>query len=131
MLDRRENIRIISLDSIFLMLILVIGLIIYHNTNNNFSDSNKKSGGTEIFLNQSIGTVGSGLRLQVFQITWIYNKDVFKLLSINKNQFLENKKTEQIITLFQNIRNKTEKIQTSFFQYQLFLTESDEVPILS
>jgi hypothetical protein len=131
MLDKRENIKIINLDSIFLMLILVLGLIIYHNTNNNFSDRNKNSSVTEISLNKSIGTFCSGLRLQAIQKTWISNKDIFKLLSIDNNQFLENKKVDQRISLLQNIRNRTEKIQTLFSRYHLFPTERDEVPILS
>jgi hypothetical protein len=131
MSDRRENIKTVNLDSIFLMLILVIGLIIYHDTNNNSSASNEKSSASEIFKNQSIGLFCAGLRLQVFQKTWIYNKDVFKLLSIYNYQFLESKKTEQIITLLRNIRNKTEKIQPSFIRYHLFPVERDEFPILS
>lgn len=131
MLDKKENIKIINLDSIFLILILVLGLIIYHNANSNSSERNKNSDATEISLNQSIGTLCSGLRLQVFQKIWIYNKDVFKILSIDNNQFFENKKTDQIIVLLQDIRNRTEKIQTSFFLNHLFPTERDEVPILS
>jgi hypothetical protein len=131
MLDERENIKIINLDSIFLMLILVLGLIIYHNTNNNSSDRNKNSSVTELSLNQSTGTFCSGLKLQAFQKNWISNKNIFKLLSVDNNQFLENKKADQIISLLQNIRNRTEKIQTSFFRYHLFPTERDEVPILS
>jgi hypothetical protein len=131
MLDKKENIEILNLNSIFLILILVLGLIIYHNTNNNSSDRNINSGAIEIYLNQSIGTFCSGLRLQVFQKIWIYNKDVFKFLSSDKNQFFENKKTDQIISLLQDICNRTKKIQTSFFLYHLFPTERDEVPILS
>lgn len=131
MSDKRENIKIKNLDSVFLMLFLVLGLIIYCNINNNSSDRNIYSSVTEISLNQSFGTFCSGLSLHAFQKTWISSKDIFKLLSIDKNQFLENKKVDQIISLLQNIRNRTEKIQTSFFRYHLFPSERDEVPILS
>ena len=131
MFSKRENIKISNLDSIFLMLILVLGLIIYHNTNNKSSERNNKSNTFEISLNQSNGTFCSGLRLQFFQKSRISNKDIFKFLSIDKNPFLENKKADQQITLLQNIRNRAEEIQTSFFQNHLFPSERDEVPILS
>ena len=131
MLDKRENIKILNLDSFFLMLILALGLLIYHNTNNNPFDRNKNSSATEISLNQSSGTFCSGLRLQVFQKTWIYNKDNFKLSSFVKNQFLENKKVDQKISLLQSIRNRIEGIPTPLFQYHLCPTERDELPLLS
>ena len=131
MLNKRENIRIVNLDSIFLIIILALGLLIYHNTNSNISDKNKNSSTTEISLNQSSATFFPGIRLQAFQKTWIYNKDNYKLLSFAKNQFTENKKAVQKIFLLQNIRKNTERIPISFFRYHLFPTERDELPLLS
>lgn len=130
MSEKRENIRINNADSIILTLILLV-IIICHNTNINSSDRNRNPSATEISVNQSIGTFCSGLRIQVFQKIWISNKDIFKLLSINNIQFLDNKKADQLIALLQTFRNRTEKIQTSFYLYHLFPTERDEVPILS
>jgi hypothetical protein len=131
MLDRKQNIRIVNLDSIILIVILTLGLLIYHNSYSNHSDREKNSCKTEISIDQSCATIISVIRLQAFQKTWIYDKDFFNLLSFTKNQFIENKQVDQKISLLKNIRNSTERIPISFFQCHLFPTERDELPLLS
>jgi hypothetical protein len=131
MLDKRENTRIINLDSILLMLILSLGLLIYHNTYNNNSDRNKNSAATESSVNQNSATFCSGIRLQTFQKIRISNIEIFKIFSFARIQFLENRKVDQKISLLQNIRIKTERIPISIFRYHLFPAEKDELPLLS
>ena len=131
MSDKRENIIIVNLDSFFMMLILALGLLMYHNTIRDSSDRNKNSAATQTSLNQSNGTFCAGIRLPAFQLTWISDKSNFKLLTLNRNQFSENKKADQKISVLTNIRNRTERIQTSFIRYHLFPIERDELPLLS
>ncbi|MGE5457153.1 MAG: hypothetical protein ACM3RX_02240 [Methanococcaceae archaeon] len=129
--DKRENIKIINVDSIILMLILVFGLIICNNSNNNSSVRKRNSVLTELQVTQITGTSCRGLRLQVFQKIFNSDKDIFKLLSIKKCQIHDNKKADQLIALLQTVMNRTEKIQISYFLYHLFPAEKDDVPILS
>jgi len=131
MLDRNENIRIVNLDSIFLIVILAVGLLISHNTYSNHSDRTKNSSTTEISINQSSATVIPVIRLHAFQKTLYYKNDFFKLSSFTKNQFTENKQVDQKISLLKIIRNGTQRIPISLFRYHLFPTERDEIPLLS
>jgi hypothetical protein len=131
MSDNRENIRIVSPVSYFLMIILALGLLIFHNTRDNPPDKQKNPTETELSFNQSSGTFSSGIQLQFFQKTRISDSYNFKLLSFTRIQFLENKKTDQKITLFYNIRKRIDIIPTSFLPFHLFPAEKDELPLLS
>ena len=131
MLDRRENIRTINFNSFFLMIILVLGLLVSHNKGSNPSNRNNNSTQTETSLNQSNGTVCTGIQIQCFQRIWISNKDNFKDLSFDKTQFLDNKKADQKIILFENIRKSSIRFPISFFIYHMFPHERDELPVLS
>jgi hypothetical protein len=131
MSDNRENIRIVSPVSYLLMIILALGLLIFHNTRNNPPVRQKNQTETELSLNQSSGTFNSGIQLQFFQKNRISDSDNFKLLSYTRIQFLENKKTDQKITHLHNIRKKFDITPTSFIRFHLFPTEKDELPLLS
>jgi hypothetical protein len=109
---------------------LVLGLIIYYNTNNN-PERNHNSSLTETSLIRSSAAPYCGTNLQAFQKNQISTRENFKFLSPVVNQFLENKKTDQKILILQNIQKITETNSTSFFQYHIFPTERDELPLLS
>jgi hypothetical protein len=131
MSDGRENIRIISFDSILLILILFFGLLAFQNTDYNTSYRNNSSGPDEISLAQSNATICAGITIQSFQKSWISNKDNFRLLSFEKTQFLDNIKTDQSIILFENIRKSSIRFPISFLQNHLFPRERDDLPVLS
>lgn len=131
MLDEREDIRIISLDSFFLMMFLFIVLLAFNKTDYNTSDRNNNSPSTEISLIQSNATVCTGIQIQCYQKNWISNKDHFKLLPFEKTQFLDNKKVNQKIILLENIRKSSIRFPISFLQFHLFPHERDELPVLS
>ena len=71
------------------------------------------------------------IRLQVFQKTWISNKDNFELLAFNRNPLSEDKKTGIRITYLQNIRQNLHRIPQFIFRYHLFPAEMEEPPLLS
>jgi len=132
MSDKRENIRITNIDSFFLILIFILGFLIYHNTNDNISVRNKKSVATETSLSQkSTGILIPGIKLQAFHKIRISDKSNFKLLSCARIQFLENKRTIQVLSLLQITRNKSEWIPVKIFRHNLFQIERDEIPLLS
>jgi hypothetical protein len=131
MSDRRENIRFISPDSFFLMLILFLGLLAFQPTDCITSSRNNYSGPDEISLSQITATISPGIPICSFQKSWISNKDNFKLLSIEKTQYLDNKKTDRRIILIENIRKSSIRFPISFLQNHLFPHERDELPVLS
>ena len=130
MSEKRENIRTINLQSFVLMLILVSGFIIFHYNNyipSSFSNTPVTEG---ISIIQNNATVCQGIQTDLFQKIWISNKDNFKLLTFDETQYLENKRTDQKITLLENIRKNSIEIPDLYLRYYLFSSERDELPIL-
>lgn len=130
MTDNKENIRIVNPESILLMVVLALGLIIYHNSYNNYQDNKKNSIASENIFSQNTATICPGVRLIAFQKILFCDKNNFRLLCRVKNQFLENRKADRKISLLQDIRENTERIPISFFLYHLFPSEKDEFPHL-
>ena len=130
MLNNKENIRIIPVDSVLSILVLFLGLFIYNNSFSNPPERNKNSVTTDITISQNLAVCCSGIQLQFFQKSWICNKDNFRFLSFYMDPVLENRITDHKISLLQNIRNNTVQIPNSIFQYHLFPAEKDELPVL-
>ena len=130
MSEKRENIGTINLNTFVLMLILVSGFIIFHYTNYIHSSLNNTpvTGGISIIQNNA--TVCPGIQIDCIQKIWISNKDNFKLLTFSKTQYLENKRTDQKITLLEITRKNLIEIPDFYFLYYLFPSERDELPIL-
>jgi len=131
MSDERENIRIISLDSFFLMIILLGGLLAFQTTDYSTSDKDNSSTPTEMSFVQSNAVICTEIQIQYCQKSWISNKDNFKLLSFEKTQFLDNKRTDQRIILLENIRKCSTRFPILFLQNHFFPHERDELPVLS
>jgi hypothetical protein len=127
----REDIMRVNLDAIFLMLILTLGLLISYNTNKNNSANHKKPNTTEIAFTQSSATLCSGIQFPDLLKTLLRNNDSFRPLLYSVNQFLENKRTDHRIIIFQNIRKSTKWIPVLFSQYHLFPGEKGEPPLIS
>jgi hypothetical protein len=129
--DKRENIRIINLDSFLLMIILFFGLLAVQTTVFNITDNKNDTNPKETSVIQGNVAVCPEIQINCFQKIWIYNTGNFKLLSFDKTQFPDNKKTDQKISLLENIRKKSVKFPIPFFHYHLFPQEKDELPALS
>jgi len=131
MLNNKENIRIINIDSIILLLIVLLGLLIHNGT---FSTSTEhKSNPIRTYASESHNSAifSPGIRVQIFQKIWILNKDNFNLLAFNRNPLSEDKKTGILISYLQNIRVNSDRITSFIFRYYLFPAEKDELPLLS
>jgi hypothetical protein len=131
MSDKKENIGTINLNSFFLMIILVSGLLLFHHADYNPSDRNNNPVPVEISLIQNNAIVCPGIQIDCFQQIWISNKDNFQLLTFDKIQYLENRKTDQKITLLENTWKNSIRIPNFYLLFHLFPSERDELPVLS
>jgi hypothetical protein len=127
----RENIRFVNFDSIVVILILLFGLLVYNNSDSNRADHNRKPVSRIILVSENTALTGSFIRLQVFQKTWISNKDNFNILAFNRNPLSETKKAILKVSYLETIRRSTNKIPQFLIRYHLFPAEADEPPLLS
>jgi hypothetical protein len=131
MINGRENIRIVNLDSIILLLFLFFGLLIYSNTNRESSASARNPVPSYVTISQSSAVSSPEIRIQIFQKTSILNKDHFSLLSFSRSPLFEDKKSDIKISFLQNIRQNSGMIPIFIFRCHLFPAETDEPPHLS
>jgi hypothetical protein len=131
MLIHRRNIRVINFDTIFLLLIVFTGLLICNNSLRNGSELNRKPVPANISIVERSAVANPCLRLQVFQKTWILNKDHFDLLAFNRNIISEDKNIDLKVSALQITRHKIHKIPQFILRYHLFPPEKDEPPLLS
>lgn len=131
MLNTRENIRIINLNSIILLLIVFFGLL--------FSSANLRNSPKRCMdsvpviqtISQSNAVSSPGIRLQIFKQIWVLNKDNFDLLAFNRNPLSDDKKNILKISLLKNLRQNSFRVPLYIFHCHLFPSEIDEPPHLS
>jgi hypothetical protein len=131
MLNTRVNIRIINFDAVIVILILFFGILIYSNSVRSTKDPGKMLVSSFVSVSENNAISAQFIRLQVFQKTWISNKDHFNILAFNRNQLYENKKASLKLSHLQIIRQSSHKIPQFFLRYHLFPSEMDEPPVLS
>jgi hypothetical protein len=129
-ISRIDN-SIIRLDSIFLILFLTFGLLVFKKADYDKSDYRGQSAPIEISIIKSNATVSTGIQYYHFQKIWIPNKDNFRLLTFDQTKFLDNNIVNQKILILDKIRKKSTGFLIPLIHYQLFPKESDEIPILS
>jgi hypothetical protein len=128
---KREYIRTINLNSFFLMIILFFGLLAIQKTAFHYTDNKNNTIPKESSVIQGSAAVCPEIQINCFQKSWISNTGNFKLLSFDKTQFPDNKKTDQKISLLESIRKRSIKFPILFFQFHLFPQEKDELPAIS
>lgn len=94
MLQRSENRRILNFDSVFIILVVLSGFLFFGNSTGNISPASKKSSAAYISVSEKSAVSSPVIRLEVFQKTWISNKDNFNILAFNRNPLTEDKKTD-------------------------------------
>jgi hypothetical protein len=121
--------RLIRSGSIFIILLFVIGLDICFHA----GQSSKISKG-HIEQEQTIlkDANSSGLNVTGISIitVWIQNKDNFRLLSFSEHNFLQNRITEQIITLSTSVRQRHLIINKAAGLQKVLPVERDEIPLV-
>jgi hypothetical protein len=130
MLNTRENIRFVNFDAFIVLSILLFGILIYSNSRKTPTELNRKQVSAYISLSKNNAVSNSPARLQLFQKTWVSNKDHFNLLAFNRNPQSENKKTDIKVSHLRIIRQSTNKIPQFILSYHLFPSETDEPPLL-
>ena len=131
MLNTRENIRIVNFDAIIVISILFFGLLIYSNSLRTTNVLTRKPVSSYMPVSQNSAISGPCVRLQIFQKTWISNKDNFNILAFNRNPLSENKRTNLKISYLQTISQGIIKIPQFILFYHLFSGEKDEPQHLS
>ena len=131
MFKNRENIRFIPFDAIIVMSILFLGILIYNNLSVSIPVHKSNLISTYFSLIGKSAVSSPSARLQVFQKTWISNKDNFNLLAFNRNPFSENKKTSIKVSHLLLIRQSSHKIPQFILRYHLFPLEADDLPYIS
>lgn len=131
MLRSRENIRYINFDAIIVLTILFFGLLFFNNSSGSTPLPKSPPVSTYISVSEDNAISSPCIRLQIFQKTWILNKDNFNLLAFNRNPLTENKKTGIKVSYLQIIRESSHKIPQFILRYHLYPSETDEFPFLS
>jgi hypothetical protein len=130
MLNTRENIRFVNFDAFIVLSILLFGILIYNNSRKTTTELNRKHVSAYISMSENNAVSNSPARLQIFQKTWVSNKDHFNLLAFNRNPQSENKKTDIKVSHLRIIRQSSNKIPQFILSYHLFPSETDEPPLL-
>jgi hypothetical protein len=128
MFRNRENIRIIPIDAILIIAVLVFGLLIHHTPVKSSPVPKSNPVSYYIAVSESNAVSNPFIRLQVFQKTWILNKDNYNILAFNRNPFTESQRTGMNINHFLALRQNLKKIPQFILRYHLFPKESDAFP---
>jgi hypothetical protein len=89
---QRDNIGIKKIDSIIVIAILFLGFLFYNNSTGSTSELKRTPVPALIAVSDNIAVSSQCLRIQVFQKTWILNKDNFNLLAFNRNPLSESRR---------------------------------------
>ena len=130
MLNTRENIRFVNFDAFIVLSILLFGILIYSDSRKTTTELNRKPVSAYFSLSENSAVSSSSVRLQLFQKTWVSNKDHFNLLAFNRNPQSESKKTDLKVSHLLIIRQSSNKIPQFILRYHLFPAETDEPPHL-
>ena len=131
MFRTRENIRIVHFDTIIIVLVIFFGILIFVDYSGHRNGTAKSSGSSFGVVHENYAIDTPVARLQIFQKTWISNKDNFNLLAFNRNPVSENRKTNLKVGQLLLIRQSLLNIPQFIFRYHLFPREIDDPHFLS
>jgi hypothetical protein len=127
----RENIRFINFDSVVIILVIFFGLLVYTGSSVNTNETRKKPVETTTSFNEHCALSTPIARLQIYQKTWVSNKDNFNLLAFNRNPLSENKVTNIRVSQLRLLRQSLPGVPQFILRYHLFPREMDDLPLLS
>lgn len=130
MFRNRENIRIIPTDAIIILAIVVFGLLIHNNPVKSLPVHKSSPVSYYIAVSESNAVSNPCIRLQVYQKTWILNKDNYNILAFNRNPLTESQRTGINISHFLALRQNLNIIPQFILRYHLFPEEPDAFPYL-
>jgi hypothetical protein len=127
----REYIRTIHFDAIIVSAIVIFGILTFNNSTRSITIHTTRPVSTYITLIEKWAVSSPYIRIQVFQRTWILNKDNFNLLAYNYNPLSESKKTGIKVSHLKSLRESSHRIPQFLLRYHLFPPETGEPPSLS
>jgi hypothetical protein len=130
MLRNRENIRLIPFDAIIILSIVFFGLMIHIDRMKSIPAHKNIPVSVYISVNKDNAVSNPCIRLQVYQKTWILNKDNYNILAFNRNPFSESQRTGINITHFLVLRHSLVRVPQFILRYHLFPGETDAFPDL-
>jgi hypothetical protein len=130
MLNNRQNIRLINPDAIIILAIVFIGLFINCNSVSKTASTTNHKTPSYLSVSESTAVSSPGIRVQVFQKTFISNKDNFNILAFNRNPISENRKTCVKVLRFQLISENYHKTPQFILYFHLFPPDEDVPPNL-
>jgi hypothetical protein len=125
MTERSENFRFGNLHTIILILIICLGLLSLKNSAAE-RNSQKKPVPVSISVNERSAIPTSVFKVQIFQKSWIANKDSYKLLAFHTNPLISNRKTDIKISYQDILRQSFVTTPQSILRYHLFPPETDD-----
>lgn len=130
-MSERLNKRIVSIKSIITVLIVFFGMLLCCSYFKGTAEVKKKPAVTYIRETSDVVISDSPTRLQVFQKTWILNKDNFNPMAFNRNPLSVDRKIMLKISQLLTIRQNLFRIPRSSILVQLYPCEKDHPQILS
>jgi len=130
-MNGRVNIGLINFEAFIALLILYVGLLLCTNSFKSSPPIKSSPVTTCIFASGNNAVSNQCTRVQVFQRTWILNRDNFNLLAFNRNPLSVSRKAKLKVSQYQFIRQSLRKIPQFILRYHLFPVETDEFPSLS
>lgn len=126
---REENIKHGNIDSFLVVVILSLGLLIWHNSQS-VPERTDHYFASELSVNNHDAILTCGLDFTSFQTNIFSQKDILFQLYNAKSQLLENRRTEQKISILQNERINIDNTPAIFCLYHVFPSERDDLPPL-
>jgi hypothetical protein len=131
MLRRPGDINVFKFNTIIIGIFLFFSVMMCFNRPVSSSGVRSHSGSVYIIENRISAVHSADIRIQVFQKTWILNKDNFNLLAFNRNPISDNKRTSLNISRYQTFRRCYPDIPQFLHRYHQFPEESEDLPVLS
>jgi hypothetical protein len=131
MVSRQGNIKEINFSVIIALIVLFFAVMMCFNTPGRVPPLRTHQNSSYISLNTNNAVPSIEIRIQVFQKTWILNKDNFNLLAFSRSPVFANKMTGLTIFRYQTFRQSYHEIPFFLLRYHLFPSESDDPNVLS
>jgi hypothetical protein len=126
----RESIRILPFAAIFVLSILFLGLLGHNESLKSIPVNKNYPGLVYISVVSNSAVSNPCIRLQVFQKTWILNRNNYNILAFNRNPFTESQRTGINVGHFLVVRQNLNKVPQFILRYHLFPMETDAFPDL-
>lgn len=126
-----DNSGIKIFDTILVSVILFFGFLFYNDSGRSSAEPIRMPAPELISVSDNIAVFSSCLRIQVFQKTWISNKDNFNLLAFNRNPLSESRRAGIKASHCNILRQDYRKIPLFILLFHQYPQDTGEPPHLS